>query len=357
MKNLLAVIAIVLLLSNSTLAMKMNDIVTIQLDKPLWALSLQNPEWLLPEKQTEKDVLVFCFSAAQKGTPEDGQSQQEDDLGRTTRALPLYIAERITIETNLNAYNLMPILKGTGPIVAGQRNDPGELASVMTNKPAFIITGHFETDYIGLKRTLVVYLYETASDSETEIVRITKLAKSPADIGSQAADDILTALTQTSHFNFESSSSLFPRPPKKYIREYLDGLGQLFIQTVIQNGYAPAETLWGEDNMIRWYQSLWEALPDSAIPRLMYLRGLLASHQYGTDAYKPHVGRFSEYLMSLQDLNDPLNRLSPLFFEKIDDVTRLEKKIEMLKNIKDSKYQKWFGVFQENRVKSNKTLQ
>ena len=341
MKNTLIGLFALILLPHLSTAMNHEDIVTVQLDRPLWALSLDDPSWIFPDTKPKKKVLVFCFSAAQKGAPKEGQTQQEDDLGRTTRSLPLYISERINLETDTHAINLIPILKGTGPIVAGQRNDPKEIVSALSKKPDFIISGHFEQDYIGLRKKIVIYLYETKTQKEIILVEISSFFKSHSDVGVQAASEIMQALARTKAFNFHSSPSNFPRPSQKYLREYLDGLGQLFIQTVVQNGYAPAASLWGEDRMLAWYHSLWEAIPDSYAPRIMYLRGILASHSYGTEAFKPHAQTFGDYLMSIEDRDDILNRLSPLYFKELEETERLKAKIDQLRNIDDPRYVDW----------------
>ncbi len=326
------------------MAFNMEDIVTASLDRPIWALSLEDASWLIPDKKTNcSSFAVMSFSAEKKGVPKEGQEKKEDDIGRTTRALPLYIAERINLETQCLAVNYNPVLKNSGPVLSTQRTSGASLHSVFKEKHTFIITGHFEKDYLNLRNKLTIYIYNMQTGEELPLTQITSIFESQSDMARKAANDFFIKLEKNSLCSFQAPPAQFSRPPKQFCREYMDGLGQLFMQTIVQNNYISKDSLWGEDRMLNWYLSLWKVMPNSVVPRLMYIRGVLASFEYGSNAYKPHLSKLSEYLISLTDPNDPINRISPLLFQKIGNQIDFEKKKNSFKTVDNKNYQSWLS--------------
>lgn len=352
MKHSLKIGFLAILFTGHSMAFDLKDIETISLDRPIWTLGLENAAWLTPKKiENPTSIAVLSFSAEMKGIPEGGQEEKEDDLGRTTRALPLYLSERINLETQCLAINYIPVLKKIGPVVSGVRTDGPSLASAFKEKHKYIVTGHFEKDNLNLSNKLSIYLYDVSSAKELPLVEITKLWKSETDIAAIVADEFFIKLNDAGICTFLPPPEQFPRPPKQYTREYMVGLGQLFMQTLVQNEYLPKEALWGEDNMLNWYVSLGKVMPGAATPELMHIRGVLASFEYGTDAYKSHFSALSVHLASLSDLNDPVNRISPIFFYKFGEWKTFQSKKRLLGNIKDERYQKWLKKFSNMKKK------
>lgn len=333
----------------------MEDIVTVSLDRPVWGLGLEDASWLIPNKPSKNiSFAVMSFSAEKKGIPEEGKEQREDDIGRTTRALPFYIAERINLETDCSAVNYNPILKGSGPVLSAKRSKGESFSSVFQEKHSFIITGHFEKDYLNLRNKLNIYLYSMESGKEILIVQLRSLFESHSDMATKAANELFIELEKSNTCIFKNHQIQFPRPPMKFSREYMDGLGQLFMQTLVQNDYFPKENLWGEDRMLNWYISLWKAMPESVVPRLMYIRGVLASFEYGSEAHKPHISQLSKYLSTLTDLKDPVNRISPVFYHKIGRLGDFNTKRQLLRKIHNKSYQLWLEKLSKEKETSNK---
>ena len=93
------------------------DIVSISIDRPIWTLGYEDANWLLPKKEKDcNHFVILNFSVEMKGVPEEGDEQKEDDIGRLTRSLPLYLGERINLEKMAKATNINLLLKG---IVSG----------------------------------------------------------------------------------------------------------------------------------------------------------------------------------------------------------------------------------------------
>jgi|GEM_PF-2624363 len=69
----------------------------LRMDRPLWYAGLGDPMWLLPPKEPgHKHVVILALSL-------DGQPSlepaQEEEVGRATRSLPLWLAEQVWLTT------------------------------------------------------------------------------------------------------------------------------------------------------------------------------------------------------------------------------------------------------------------
>jgi len=60
-------------------------------------------------------------------------------------------------------------------------------------------------------------------------------------------------------------------------------------------------------------------------------------------AYKKHIDNFTNLLININDLNDPLNKLSPFYFKKIKDLNNFRSKLQLLNKINDKNYKLWLN--------------
>src|SRR5690606_2139468 len=69
----------------------------MRLDRPSWYAGYDDPQWLLPPKAPgHKHVMVFAL--ALDGQPKL-EPQHEEEIGRATRSLPLWLAEQVWLST------------------------------------------------------------------------------------------------------------------------------------------------------------------------------------------------------------------------------------------------------------------
>ncbi|WP_217539520.1 hypothetical protein, partial [Stenotrophomonas sp. GbtcB23] len=57
---------------------------------------------------------------------ERAEQQREDELGRLSRAIPLYLAESAYEWTSLHAHSLAAVVRGGGPVLFGAQDEAGE---------------------------------------------------------------------------------------------------------------------------------------------------------------------------------------------------------------------------------------
>ncbi len=90
------------------------DVIVLQLDRPVWASEAFGFEALLPHKpESAPRIHVVCASA-------EGPAALAKDLGRITRALPMYLAEELYLGTRAKSSFVLPWMKQGGFVLSPQ---------------------------------------------------------------------------------------------------------------------------------------------------------------------------------------------------------------------------------------------
>jgi len=350
-KSTISFLFFLVLILNAS-AMDPEDVIMLSADKPLWTLGYENADWLIPKKNENCiEFALFSFSVKKKGIPKEGIEQAEDDIGRLTRSLPLFLGERINIETNAKATNLNFVLKNVGPIVGGVRSDGESLNnSIQELGPNFIVTGHFQRDHLETRNVLTIYVYDVKAGTEQKFIEVAEFFSSDVNIAEKAARQFLIKIGNlgVSKENFQRYS--YPRPSSDLFSPYLDGIGQLFIQSLVENGHTKKETIWGEERMLDWYKKLWIYLPKADSTKLMFFKGYFSSQFYQGSAYPAFTADVNRYLSTTADLNDPIFMLSPLFFRRMGDEQRYENARTTLLKLSDKQYQAWLKRVDKSKL-------
>jgi len=149
---------LLLVLSLKILAGEAPNISALSLEVPIWANGLNNAKWLFSDgKEDSKKIGFFNLSARKANMPKEAITQREDDIGRTSRSLPLYLAERINVETDCSATNYIFVVQGAGPVLSGEEWGFESLKDIaIKNDLAIVVFGHYEKDYLDLRSTLKV---------------------------------------------------------------------------------------------------------------------------------------------------------------------------------------------------------
>jgi tetratricopeptide (TPR) repeat protein len=98
------------------------DIVLIRLEQPVWARGTLGFDAVLPAKNASAPRIHFICGSGE-GRDDPGSrviSQPTNDLGRLTRALPMFFAEEMFLRTNARTAFLLPWLKQGGFIVSAR---------------------------------------------------------------------------------------------------------------------------------------------------------------------------------------------------------------------------------------------
>jgi len=319
-------------------------ITSFYIEKPLWSVGLGDADWLLPRTKKESGRFAFfSFSRKIEGDKSKAGVQQEDDSGRTSRSLPLYLAERMTVGSSCSAENHVFAVVGSGPVVAHQEWSVDDFSPVFNDsKPDYIVYGHILQDYMALRTTITVKVWSTIKNKQVFEVSESSLFDSPVNIAATLQKKFFKKLTQHTDCKIQESK-YYPSPTGKLISPYLDGLGQLLSQTLVVNDVTDADSLWGEENMLNWYLSLWEHMPNSDAPKLMYVRGVITSVDYGGVAKKDFLPGLESYLQRSKDRIDAVTMLSPYIYKRVGNVAECKKAKARMLAIKDDLYQEWLA--------------
>ena len=102
----------------------------IRIDRPIWAYGLNDPKWLFRQHERQgKSVAIMSLANTSPSEAKVPFSQREDDLGRLTRSIPLYLAESLFCWSDLKPTAAIPVIMGKGPIVSGMEWPPSRSAS------------------------------------------------------------------------------------------------------------------------------------------------------------------------------------------------------------------------------------
>jgi hypothetical protein len=341
MTDMKYIVLLLSVLSSLALADETPKISVLSVDVPIWASGLNNAEWLLPErKEGATKIGFFNLSAKKANMPKEPITQKEDDIGRTSRSLPLYLAERINVETGCSATNYIFVVQGVGPVLSGKESDFASLKDIaIENNLAIIVFGHYEKDYLDLRSTLKIEAWDVKDEKKMFSLLEQSLFSEPSGVAAKIPHAFRKKLQHKNICKYTNSAA-YPRPGLNILPPYLDGLGQLLTQTLADNEVFQGSAIWGEVNMIEWYRSLWQHMPESDANRLMFAKGLIASKRYGGVAHKEYSNNFREFLKSNFSVSDTLSRLSPLFYSEFgfkDECTRAKKKLSEVKG----KYNEW----------------
>lgn len=289
-------------------------IITIALTLPVWQYGLRNADWLFSQKpEGAPQIGFFAFSKITDGT-ERAESQREDDLGRFTRAIPLYLAEAAHYWSDYAASSYFQIVEGGGPVVSGGEADGNMLFDIVPDGMKYFVTGEIgcEGEGDGAQWQILLSLW----DCSTRVKQ--------ASEGGKASQAELGALVLTlekhlfTHIDFKRElpfDVFYQRPTNEVMPVYLNELGQSFMLTLIANGHAPKSAIWGERAMLDWPLTMALHWPSLEVSKLMYISGLGKALDYQSDVLPEYKERSLQLLRESNQVNCPAARLTPLVWK------------------------------------------
>jgi hypothetical protein len=293
------------------------EVTTLTLDMPIWAVGFNDAKWLInASKSNTNKIGFFNLSAKKSNMPKEPITQKEDDLGRTSRSLPLYLAERINIETQCAAINYVFVAQGKGPIVSGERWNVESFKKLANDEQLdFIVFGHYEKDYFDLRSSLKLEVWDVKKEIELFSIVEKSLFKEASSVAAKLPSFFQNKI-ETKNICHYVDSKIYPKPRPDILAPYLDGLGQMLAQTLADNDVISGSSIWGEVQMIEWYRSLRQSMPESDANKLMFTKGIMTSKRYGGVAHKDYSKNFRDFLKSNFNKNDTLSKMSPLFYSE-----------------------------------------
>jgi len=314
----------------------------ISLDRPIWAYGLRNPTWLLHEKPESAECVAFFGFAKQVTGQHEAVAQREDDVGRFSRSIPLYLAEAVHYWTPRAGHNYFSIVKGGGPAVFGEEPNAEEIYDQLPERVVYFVTGKIALS--ADTSTLSMRLWNRRQ-------RCCKLTISidakPEELGLAALDAERQLLEALGGQVAQPFDALYVRPTKEMIQPYLASLGQSFTLTLAANDLSPKSSLWGERTMLEW--SLRMALEWPAVDQfnIMYVSGLAKAMDYRSDVLDEFKERTLQQMRAVAGKNQPSGGLIPLV-RKIFRVDGAEKPLTPSSSKNETEpYRAWLKYIEE----------
>jgi hypothetical protein len=296
----------------------------VRLDEPVWMRGLFDAHWLLPPPSpTGRRIALLSLANTTEVVRAEGVvAGREDDLGRLTRAVPLYLADLLRFRSDARTAVLLPIARGHAMIVSGTPWNP-ELIAPYFEEHDCLITGEIARDAESLGLTLTAWLpnaWEPAFEA-TELGRDAAFGETLLRCEARLLDWL--AISGMAIVTAEASP-LYQAPPVAVVRPYLEALGQAFALSLSASGHLSSRTLVGERDMLLWFLNLALGMPGAAIPRALLLAGLSNSRRQGSDVYR-ELERDAMLLLDAADAPPAVRRLQPLLHRLYDRLPDFER--------------------------------
>ena len=285
----------------------------IRIDRPVWTYGLNDPKWLF--QQSERRGKSVAFISLANTSPSGAKvpfTQREDDLGRLTRSIPLFLAESLFCWTDLKPTAVIPVVMGTGPIVSGMEWPPEQI-SAFAGDVDVAVTGSLNEQNGTLRITLMVW--DSVSKKAVNAFSYTCDRDHLGSTVLTIERKLLDYFSPLSGKPDVPVEGFYVRPAPAIMASYLSCLGQTLMMTFVQNEYVPREQMWGERQMFDSYLWTVAEMKDAQVPRVLFLAALAKSRAYGSSAYEEYKARALRMLGEEKSRASQFYRLSPLLFQ------------------------------------------
>jgi hypothetical protein len=333
-----------LLLASPAWSAEPTEIAVAHLDRPIWLLGLDDAQWLFEFRARAKGAKVAVFPLADVSASDlkEPAAQREDEVGRATHSLALFLSERIFAETTCRSSAEVPVARGGGPVVSGTEWPIETLTKAAKEaSPAVIISGTVERRNAGAR--VAISVWDAATQRLEVTIEDVRYLEKPTSSAPFLADRVIEHLVTSSRCKRIRAPSGWDRPTAALVSPYLDALGELLQQALAENGLIPASSIWGEEDMLAWYSTLRQSMPASVPARLIYVRGILMSKAYGGSAHERFEADLSREASTVANPPSEVNRLAPLIFARLGQPDRCRDSKLALGKGADEAYSAWLA--------------
>lgn len=271
-----------------------------RMDRPLWYPVLNKPEFLLPPAQVDKQVL-FAALAVIGEQPQTAQVQKEDELGRISRSVPLFLAEQLALLAAVPAGVVLPVVEGGGWVVSAVPWSEEKLAELLSDRErqtSRIVTGSVRAE--GKQRRIDLWVYDVAQKQ-----RIGHAAATGEE--GKLGPVYLQLLRELSPI-VGGKPDLAPQVGNEaFWDRYATGQAQVAALVIASQGAMPKDRVYGHRAILEWL--LATALDDrrSVQARMLLSAGLAADAAIGSKVHKELAAPFAE-LFRAEPANSPFAR-------------------------------------------------
>jgi hypothetical protein len=321
-----------------------DEVSNFQLMRPVWSLGFGDAGWLFDYRGQEKHATVAFFPLAMTGAKDEQTFRENDATTRLTRAIPLYLAERLFLETTCDVPVNMLVVRNKGPLVSPEPLSPDALLRVAGSpQPSVLVAGSLTREDVPLVRVTVDV---RTPDGRRQTV-VTRVGDEPTlDFMNELVDATVGFVADAGLCQRRKVPPSLERPPASHVAPYVGALGQLLSQTFAEGHVLPVSSLWSEVGMMAWYERLRTELPNLLAPRLIELRGVLLSQSYGGTEYGARLPMVLAELEQADTAGDAVGRLSPFVYARAGKPDQCENAKTRLAVDKDPGFTKWLSTVQ-----------
>jgi tetratricopeptide (TPR) repeat protein len=268
------------------------DIVLMRLEQPVWARGVLDFDTLLPAKSASAPRIHFICGSGEASEDSGGKvvSQPTNDLGRLTRALPMFLAEEIHLRTSARTVFLLPWMKQGGFVLSARPWTRSFLPPDHTAPDLYVFL-HVDAR---VSPWLLRVTIENAQRDATAVIfeQAFTLATAGRDVLTML-DQLLTRLTILLALRREDTDAELAMPAPPLLPAYLAGLEQ-----ALAVGLAARQQ--GGEGFLHQERSIFDHLFDVALqgeqllrPRLLLINALENETRRRPDIAREYLGKLA----------------------------------------------------------------
>ncbi|MFD0739843.1 tetratricopeptide repeat protein [Lysobacter koreensis] len=307
----------------------------VPFELPIWMYGLRDPDWLFAPKPADARKVTFLMLGKVLSGVEHAEEQREDDLGRLSRAIPLYLAESIYEWTPAHAQSLVTVVMGGGPVVFGAQDAAGEreTAAQLAAHTDVLVQGSIASADDAW--TIDVGIWDTA---RLELIGRETVSTHHAGLEAAVLELEGKLLARLGGAQARPHDRLYTRPTLDQMQPYLNALAQSLMLGLVANAMIPKDAMWGERNMLEWPLRMALHWPDHEVPKAMYLSGISHAARYRSDVLGEFEERSFALLRDMTQTKSPVADLGPLLLHAFN---RAEGLAAVRRETKDARRLSW----------------
>ncbi len=271
------------------------EMVVMKLDQPVWARGVLGFDTVLPSKTKSSPRIHFVCGSAETNEHSGAKvvSQPTNDLGRISRALPMFLAEELYLRTNARTAFLLPWLKQGGFVLSAKPWTRTFLPPDLT-PPQFIVYLHIDARVSPWR--LKISIEDEQRNATTVEFEQAFTLQTAGDDALTLLYDLIPRLTMLLALRREESNAALGTPPVDLLPAYL-----VAIEQALAIGLAARQS--GGESFLHQERSIFDHLLEVAVrgAQLLRPRMLLVNTLENQCRRRPDIaGEYLEKLALLQ---------------------------------------------------------
>jgi tetratricopeptide (TPR) repeat protein len=259
------------------------EVQVVLLDRPLWLIGAHDPTWATSAKTAGRKIAFLALTVA---TPRDSSdpdhekvvSGREDTIGRTSRAIPLFLAETLYFESDLSPLVLIPTATNGGLVLFGAPETEDHLAHLLQSYD-LVVTGTVSAH--DNKQSIQLQVRSATQPGVIAEIKTEFLIEDAGNATLALSKEFLSLLSNKKVAQACKAPGFYEPPPPSYADQYLTALGQVLVITLTRSP-EQRSLIWGERSIFTWLQTLAITLPDHEASQFLFFTSLVKAKRYGS---------------------------------------------------------------------------